>query len=309
MNLRGLSNPAGGVRCHWRAVRHRRRFWAPFVTALADALAPWEPSATHLLLVGPSAGWCLPPSLLARFRAIDALDPDPLARLLFARRFSSLARRLRSQDDDYLTSLDPARLHALVADFPSHAILFANVLGQLPWLRPDAVDVATNAVVTTIADVPAPAGIAISPSGAQVFVASGAGLVGVFDAPSSTFTGSVPTPGVPAGLAVSPDGARLYVAQINATAMLVVDTRTAAIVDTIPLGVTSLAVAVHPAGTPVYAKSPSAGALLVVEPATRTVTGTLPCDAGGANVVLDAAAHRLYVGGADAATVVDTEAL
>jgi hypothetical protein len=137
-----LANPAGGLRYHWRALRHRRGCWRPFVAALGDWLGGWRAAADHLVLVGPSAGWCLPETALARFASLTGLEPDPLARHLFVRRFPALAPRLRWHTADYLAPADGdfsvERLRALVRDFPAHAFLFCNVLGQLPYLHPAA---------------------------------------------------------------------------------------------------------------------------------------------------------------------------
>lgn len=138
-----LLNPAGGLRYHWRAFRRRRR-WDGFRQQIGRWLGEWSPDATTLLLVGPSAGYCLPFAWLNRFRGIDALEPDPVARLLFSYRFPRLRARLRWHERDYLApgedGFAPDRLDALARDFPARAILFCNVLGQIPFLYPDAVD-------------------------------------------------------------------------------------------------------------------------------------------------------------------------
>jgi hypothetical protein len=136
--LAAILNPAGGLRYHWRARRHSRR-WAPFVEPLADWLDGWMPDTEHLLLVGPSAGWCLPDAVFRRFARIDVLEPDPLARVLLSRRLRRLGREPRLHERDYLTA-DPARIAELACDFPRHAILFCNVLGQLRFLHPELDD-------------------------------------------------------------------------------------------------------------------------------------------------------------------------
>jgi hypothetical protein len=142
--LSALVNPAGGLRYHGRALRHRARLWSRFARALACWLEEWEPQAPSLLLVGPSAGYCLPGAWLGRFAAIDVLEPDPLARLLLARRFPSLRGRLRFHAGDYLApgadGFSVERPGALAAAFREHAILFCNVLGQLLVLYPEAVE-------------------------------------------------------------------------------------------------------------------------------------------------------------------------
>lgn len=133
-----MLNPAGGLRYHWRARRHVRR-WGTFVEPLAGWLAEWSPAAEALLLVGPSAGWCLPDAVLGRFARVDVLEPDPIARLLLARRLRRLGCEMRPHARDYLTG-DPARLTELRRDFPGHAILFCNVLGQARFFCPELED-------------------------------------------------------------------------------------------------------------------------------------------------------------------------
>jgi hypothetical protein len=136
--------PAGGIRYHWRALRHRRRLWGGFTAALDDWLDAWRPPARRLLLIGPSAGWCLPARFLERFAHIDVLEPDPLARLLLARRFRALAPRLRQHATDYLGPRQgrfaTAPLERLASDFPEAAVLFCNLLGQVAYLDPAAAE-------------------------------------------------------------------------------------------------------------------------------------------------------------------------
>lgn len=148
-----MVNPAGGVRYHWRARRHARR-WRPFTAPLAQWLDAWRPEADRLLLIGPSAGWCLPDALFLRFARLDVLEPDPLARLLLARRLRGLGREARTHAGDYLTGA-PDRLAQLGRDFPAHAILFCNLLGQLRFLHPELDDPARarrwkDALATTL---------------------------------------------------------------------------------------------------------------------------------------------------------------
>jgi hypothetical protein len=136
--LAAILNPAGGLRYHWRARRYERG-WGSFVAPLAEWLAQWDPDAEQLLLVGPSAGWCLPDALFGRFARIDVLEPDPIARVLLARRVRRLGRDVHPHERDYLTG-DPARIAELVRDFPDHAMLFSNVLGQVRYLRAELED-------------------------------------------------------------------------------------------------------------------------------------------------------------------------
>jgi hypothetical protein len=81
----------------------------------------WTPPAAHLVLVGPSAGYFLAPAFLARFARITALEPDPLARWLFRRRFPR-------QPMDWAGALESPLL--LPRRYPHAAYLFCNLLGQ-----------------------------------------------------------------------------------------------------------------------------------------------------------------------------------
>lgn len=130
----GLLNPAGGLRYHWRAFRHSHR-WASFTHPLAIWLDAWQPDTDQLLLVGPSAGWCLPDELFARFRRIDVLEPDPFAWMILSRRLHALGLRAHWHENDYLTD-DPLRVEQMAPNFPDSAILFCNVLGQMRFLYP-----------------------------------------------------------------------------------------------------------------------------------------------------------------------------
>jgi hypothetical protein len=88
------------------------------------------------VLVGPSGGYCLPAAFLERFAVIDAIEPDPLARWMFARRFPVLVSRVRWHATDYFAPAEGPR--ALERDFPARPALFCNLLGQLDFIHRDA---------------------------------------------------------------------------------------------------------------------------------------------------------------------------
>lgn len=115
----------GGLRWHMRAFARRAGLWAPFRFALAQWLDTWRPNADRLLLVGPSAGWCLPTSFLARFSQISAVDIDPAARMLFGLNHAALRGRLVWRMEDFFA--DRARILEEHADC---AVLLCNLAGQ-----------------------------------------------------------------------------------------------------------------------------------------------------------------------------------
>jgi hypothetical protein len=134
-------NRAGGPFYHLRALRAARTRWPPFRDALGALLEELLGSARSIVLVGPSAGYCIPDHFLARFESAVALEPDPLARLMLARRLRRLGvRSLELIGEDQLVGpLTDGRpgLDALLDASPGRAVLFCNVLGQVRFLLPE----------------------------------------------------------------------------------------------------------------------------------------------------------------------------
>lgn len=122
-----LFDPSGGLIYQLRAFRYRHSLWAGFHAVVAGWLSEWRPDCRNLVMIGPNAGHALPPGFLERFEQVIALEPDPIARYLLARRPD--ARRLRFDKLDCLSTADGLAL--LAARFPGAAVLFSNVLGQV----------------------------------------------------------------------------------------------------------------------------------------------------------------------------------
>lgn len=139
MGLAALLQSGGGLVYHLRAERHRDTLWRPFREGLERVLEPWARDAStraeRLLIVGSSAGHCLSLRVLRTFREVAIIEPDPVARWLFQRRFGAVD----VVDVDVLVEGSSAvrmeRLEALLAARPRTTILFANVLGQWASLR------------------------------------------------------------------------------------------------------------------------------------------------------------------------------
>ena len=142
-------NPAGGLRHHWHAWRHRDGLWQPYREDVARFLAAWAPTEPRLAIIGPSAGWLLPAAFLQRFEQVTAIEPDPTARWLLRRRFPQVNWQMST--DDYFTPAGalPWRDNTarLFADFPDHALLFSHFLGQLVGLYPYAVAIERDGVL------------------------------------------------------------------------------------------------------------------------------------------------------------------
>jgi hypothetical protein len=129
--LAGSYDLTGGPVWHARAMWQRARLWKPFRKHVKDFLDAWPVRERELLLIGPSAGWCLPEEFLRGFSIIHAMDPDPFAALLF--RFHHPNARIGSwQRADFFVEGD-----AFLDRHPSAAVLFCNVLGQRRYVNRD----------------------------------------------------------------------------------------------------------------------------------------------------------------------------
>ena len=130
-------NDAGGLRYHFRGYRYAESLWQPYRFALAEWLYAWEPPEKRLVIVGPSGGWCIQPFFFERFTDVLCLEPDPVAHFVFRRRLAraplELRPSLRFEHEDHLLA-DPFRLVRLLEREGDVAVLFSNVLGQLPAL-------------------------------------------------------------------------------------------------------------------------------------------------------------------------------
>ena len=129
----------GGLNWHVHAHYSRKR-WQPTVQLIEQFLAQVDPKSDHLLLIGGSAGWMMPPSWLARFKRIDAYDIDPLAPWFFSWRHG---RRLQAQGTEIVVHRQDAllTLPALLQQHPNACIWFDNVLGQHRYRNRDEVRV------------------------------------------------------------------------------------------------------------------------------------------------------------------------
>ena len=131
-----LFSESGGLVYHARAWRLGGTLWLPFRQAVSEWLAQQLPPAEELVLVGPSAGHCLPLDLLAQYRRVLVLEPELLARWLLRRRLLARSPALRFESEARDQLLRPLLeglpgLEQALERRPRAAVLFCNVLGQL----------------------------------------------------------------------------------------------------------------------------------------------------------------------------------
>ena len=134
MNLKSILNPAGGLYYHLKAWRYKRKLWPPFITSINNFLCNWVPQNRNLVIFGGSGGYCLSPEFLSQFSNIVLIDPDPLAGIIFSARFQITIQVVQK---NYLTdelNEQTSPFDQIMQDFPNHAFLFSNILGQLPYL-------------------------------------------------------------------------------------------------------------------------------------------------------------------------------
>ena len=118
----------GGLSWHVQAYASRKR-WQPTVQLIEQFLTQVQPMSEHLVLIGASAGWMMPPPWLARFQRIDAYDIDPISAWLFdiqhGKRLKAQGMTVHHHRQDALATLPD-----LLNQHPKACVWFDNVLGQ-----------------------------------------------------------------------------------------------------------------------------------------------------------------------------------
>lgn len=122
----------GGPVWHWRALQRRNVLWQPFRNHIADWLSTWPVSETEIILVGASAGWCLPSSFLARFEKIICIDPDIFAPALFRYVHRKTGACIEWVHADFFVSAE-----SILNMHSKAAVLLCNVAGQRRYVVSD----------------------------------------------------------------------------------------------------------------------------------------------------------------------------
>lgn len=130
-------NPAGGIRYHLRARRHRTQLWSDFRRDVEHFFEAWHPAAKTLAIIGPSGGYCLPLPLVARFERILCFEPDPIARFVLSRRLHTVSGSRTITwvtRDAWIEPILQGRPAPIAAGTGDTALLFSNFIGQLTFL-------------------------------------------------------------------------------------------------------------------------------------------------------------------------------
>ena len=129
----------GGPVWHWRALQRRNVLWQPFRNHIADWLSTWQLRESEIILVGASAGWCLPSSFLARFEKIICIDPDRFAPILFRCVHRRVGARIEWVHADFFASAE-----SILDAHSKAAVLLCNVAGQRRYVVSDIAAVETE---------------------------------------------------------------------------------------------------------------------------------------------------------------------
>jgi hypothetical protein len=151
-----LTGPTGGLTYHALALMYRRSLWRPFLERVEHWLEhDWQPNSPHLVVFGSSAGWTMPRNFIRSFDSVTCVEPDPLARWLFRRRFMADGKKKFSAiaRSDLLpwTSQAPTAFEEFVNSLTNHAFLFSNILGQVALLSNETKNLKNPDPVPTLA--------------------------------------------------------------------------------------------------------------------------------------------------------------
>lgn len=125
-----LISRSGGLFYHYLGFKYSSRNWADSRSFINQHLNDFiNQTQRKILFIGPSAGYLFEVENKDKLNSSTFIDIDPLASLLFKIRHQSQGHWIRQ--DAFFS------LNDLVSNYASHAFIFCNVLGQLPFIFPN----------------------------------------------------------------------------------------------------------------------------------------------------------------------------
>jgi len=166
------------------------------------------------------------------------------------------------------------------------------------------INTATNTVIDTRILGFGPYGIAVSPDGDWVYVASWTGdyVKKIRTLPNGT-SFNIDVGNSPVGVTMSPDGTRLYVTNADSHSVSVIDTATDTVIETIIAGNTPVEVAISPVGELAYVASQFSGTIKVIDTSTNTVIKTFNLGVVTSSIAVSPDGKRAYVTDREGGTV------
>jgi YVTN family beta-propeller protein len=155
-----------------------------------------------------------------------------------------------------------------------------------------------------------PEGIAVSPDGGAVFVAQRGGDIGIINANTGTFVGSIPDAAGPSRLTMGPRGGRGFVTNMTGNSVTVFNPVTHAVVaEPISVGTEPAGIAIEPDGSVAFAASPVDGTLTQIDASLGLSFGAPLGFPGATGVAIAPDGLRGYVtdGASSSVSILDTD--
>jgi len=160
------------------------------------------------------------------------------------------------------------------------------------------VDLRTNAMVKTVADVPGVEGVAYIAEGKKIYTANwGENKIGVIDVGHMTVVKILPTEAKPDGIAYAAPFHKAYVSNERAKAESVIDVRTDTIVKVLRFDSATGVPQYDPVARKVYVNLQDQNVFAVIDPATDAVIGRYPVQGCRENhgMAIDPEHHRAFL--------------
>ncbi len=185
----------------------------------------------------------------------------------------------------------------VVGTMQAQAQPYVYVGNQNSW-NVTVIDVANDAVVTTIGGVFRPHGVAITPDGNRAYVTNyGYGkTVSVIDTEINTVVDTVNGVGNdPGGIAITPDGTRAYVANRVSNNVSVIDIATNSVIATVATARYPVSVAITPDGSYAYVANQTGYAITIINTVTNLVEDTINDGKRHVGIAITPDGSRAYV--------------
>lgn len=165
------------------------------------------------------------------------------------------------------------------------------------------VDVATNAIVTSIPVGTFPTSIALNSSGTRAYVTNNGGTVSVVDTTNNSVITTIKVGSSPMNVKINPSGTRIYISNSNDDTVSVVDTSNNTTVATVAVGNKPFGVTVNPLNSFVYVTNSTSNSVSVIDTRTNSVVHTISVGKTPYNVASNQSGTRIYVANFDDNTV------
>lgn len=161
--------------------------------------------------------------------------------------------------------------------------------------RVSVIDLATDAVVATVAVGENPMGVAVGPGGARIYIGNRASrTVSVIDGATNAVVATIPVPRNPVGIAVNAAGTRVYVCGFP-DRLHVIDATTNTLIADVGGLLACHQPAVLPSAERVFVTDRGSNSVAIFDAATLALVGTIPTGTSPWGIAVNPAGTRAYV--------------